>query len=113
MADQIRLAVADGNIPLLVHFAEIAQLHGVTFFADRDGDRADRLVKTILFVIFYIVNDKRRRKVLELCKQLIYLFFVHGEGAILVIRPYLILRKRECPFLIRPRKRRDGIRRGG
>lgn len=113
VADQIRLAVADGNIPLLVHFAEIAQLHGVTFFADRDGDRADRLVKTILFVIFYIVNDKRRRKVLELCKQLIYLFFVHGEGAILVIRPYLILRKRECPFLIRPRKRRDGIRRGG
>ena len=71
VADQVSLAVAGGDIPLLVHLAEITELDGIGFLASCDGDRANWLCQTVLCVILHIVNGKRRREVLKLRKQIV------------------------------------------
>ena len=102
VADQVSLAVADGDIPLLVHLAEIAELDGIGFLASCDGDRANWLCQAVLCVILHIVNGKRRREILELRKQIVDFSFVHRERRIAVIRPCIALCERERPVLIRP-----------
>ena len=110
VADKICLAVTDGNIPLLVHFAEVTELDGIAFLVCGNMDRTDRLVKAVLSVVLYIVNGKCSRKGCKLFQQVIDLFLVHGEGVILVVDPRFVFGKGECSAFIRPRKSGNAFR---
>ena len=89
--DQIHVPVPNGDIPLGIHLAVIAQLDLIALLLGGQIDSADGIVQPILSKVLHILNDEGGGKGLELLQQLIDFFLAHREILILVIEPGFIL----------------------
>ena len=89
-ANQIHIAVADIDVALLVHLAEIAQLDIVALFLCGQMKRCFRLVQTVLGIIRHIRDHKGHTVFFKVFQDIQNLFLADGECFIIPVSPAVI-----------------------
>ena len=107
--DQVHVPVADGDIALGIHAAEIAQLDLIAFVGGGDVDGALRVVQAVLAVVGDVLDDEGGAQGLELLQETGDLLLVHGEGLVIVIDPLLILVEGQGLVVIAPGEGLHGV----
>ena len=105
---QIDLAVADGDVALLIQGAVAAQKDLEILGGSGDMDGADRVLQTVLGVILHVVDDEGHAEALKPGQKVFHLLGVHREVRVLVIDPVLVPGEGEAPVLQLPGEGRNG-----